>query len=159
MNGWSAIPPEVPWLIWLLLFVFFGPIALGSKVAARWPGVLGAYGRWRQARRLRAADADRADRNAARLAALEINFKEMQAAHVDQLGVMQDQIDAQAKQLKAQAETIAELRAAQSATDATLTEVTRKFWDAIGHIRRLTDALRQHADIPDAPASLREILG
>ncbi|BBZ65837.1 hypothetical protein MINS_12660 [Mycolicibacterium insubricum] len=159
MNGWSAIPPEIPWLIWLLLFVFFGPIALGSKVAARWPGVLGAYGRWRQARRLRAADADRADRNAARLAALEIDMREMQTTHVRQLDVMQAQLDAQAAQLEAQAATIAQLRVAQAATDATLTEVSQKFWDAIGYIRRLADALAHHAEVPEPPARLKELLG
>lgn len=43
-------PAGVPWLVWLILFMAFGPPALVSKTAAKFPSVLGATARWYQAR-------------------------------------------------------------------------------------------------------------
>ncbi len=158
MTWLEHLPYDLPWLVWLLLFVLFGPWALSSKLAAKIPGILGMFGRWRQEQRMRAADSDRADRTAIRLKALEDDLQEMQTSHVKQLDVMQEQLDAQSTQLEAQAEIIAKLRVDQAATDRNLSEVTSKFWAAVGYIRRLADALSRHAEVPPPPESLRDIL-
>ena len=41
---------DIPWLVWVFLFIFFGPYALASKLGAKFPGALGWVGRWWQGR-------------------------------------------------------------------------------------------------------------
>lgn len=137
----THIPIDLPWLVWLLLFLLIAPPAAVSKAAARIPGLGGLAARWWQERRLRVADSERADRNAALLHALRTDYDAMQA-----------ELDAMAGQL-------AGLRSTVSNLDTALSKANRRLWSAIAYIRILADALRQHADtIPDAPDELQDIL-
>lgn len=49
-------PAGVPWLVWIFLFIAFGPPALVSKTAAKFPSILGATARWWQGRRPKQSD-------------------------------------------------------------------------------------------------------
>lgn len=152
-------PDGTPWLLALLLMLFPGlPVAM-SKVAAKLPGVLGVPARWWQDRKLRAADADRAARVTARLEALERDYADLKVAQEKQIDVLQAQIASQGDQLGAQATEIRALRDTVTKLDTDLTVTQRRFWDAVGYVRQLVDALRKHSDdIPDPPSSLRDIL-
>ena len=98
-----------------------------SSVAARLPGVFGALGRWWRSReRHSAADA-------------------VSRAEIDR--VVQDyQRLAQAREEDHEhwRADIAELRAEIAELGRYLTESNQRFWDAVGYIRRLIAALRNH---------------
>lgn len=126
--SWEA-PAGVHWLVWLIVVLLFGPPALGSKAAARIPGVLGVAGRWWQKRKREQVDLDELGRLRRQVEALRKDWDE-------QVPTMQRRIDALEDQL---------------------TTATRKLWAALDHIRVLTGLLRRHApgvSIPDPPDEL-----
>lgn len=143
----NSPPAGIPPLLWLLIFLLGGQAAfaaLVSSVAARLPGVFGALGRWWRSReRHSAADAvsraeiDRVVRDYQRLA---------QAHEEDHEHWRAD---------------IAELHAEIAELKRYLTESNQRFWDAVGYIRRLIAALRNHVpddELPDPPERLDEYL-
>lgn len=140
-------PAGIPPLLWLLIFLLGGQAAfaaLVSSVAARLPGVFGALGRWWHSReRHSAADA-------------------VSRAEIDR--VVQDyQRLAQAREEDHEhwRADIAELRAEIAELKRYLTESNQRFWDAVGYIRRLIAALRNHVpddELPDPPERLDEYL-
>lgn len=140
-------PAGIPPLLWLLIFLLGGQAAfaaLVSSVGARLPGVFGALGRWWRSReRHSAADA-------------------VSRAEIDR--VVQDyQRLAQAREEDHEhwRADIAELRAEIAELKRYLTESNQRFWDAVGYIRRLIAALRNHVpddELPDPPERLDEYL-
>lgn len=143
----NSPPAGIPPLLWLLIFLLGGQAAfaaLVSSVAARLPGVFGALGRWWRSReRHSAADA-------------------VSRAEIDR--VVQDyQRLAQAREEDHEhwRADIAELRAEIAELKRYLTESNQRFWDAVGYIRRLISALRNHVpddELPDPPERLDEYL-
>ena len=140
-------PAGIPPLLWLLIFLLGGQAAfaaLVSSVAARLPGVFGALGRWWRSREHHSA-ADAVSR-----------------AEIDR--VVQDyQRLAQAREEDHEhwRADIAELRAEIAELKRSLTESNQRFWDAVGYIRRLIAALRNHVpddELPDPPERLDEYL-
>ena len=131
-----ASPPlGIPPLLWLLIFLIGGPSGITlllSKGAAKIPGVFGAAARWWQSREpaarsyeLQQCEIARLDEQYQRLAADAEEYRTQTTARLDTL-----------------ARTVADL-------EAQLTDQKRRFWAAIGYIRRLAGEL---ADIaPDHP--------
>lgn len=153
-----TMPDNLPWLVGLLAFFLSTPTVVSAWAAKHFPGWTGAAARWWQARKLRVAAEDRAERTAARLAALEADYSELRDAQTLQIGVLQSQIDDQGRQLESQAGEIGRLRSTIAKLDADLTSVTRRFWIAVGYVRLLADSLRQHAEVPAAPDELKDVL-
>lgn len=140
-------PAGIPPLLWLLIFLLGGQAAVAalvSSVGARLPGVFGALGRWWRSReRHSAADAvsraeiDRVVQDYQRLARTREEDHEHWRAD------------------------IAELRTEIAELKRYLNESNQRFWDAVGYIRRLIAALRNHVpddELPDPPERLDEYL-
>ena len=126
-------PAGVPWLVWILIVLLFGPPALGSRVTAKIPGILGAGARWWQDRKAYAVAADRTGRLTVELDALRQDWDRV----------------------------VPELHERLTALESELTEEKRRFWAAVGYIRQLVDALRKDdpdVDIPSVPDILRDIV-
>lgn len=140
-------PLGIPPLLWLLIFLIGGPTTLSllvSHAAARIPGFLGAAARWWQSHEpsarsydLQQREIERLDQQYQRLAADADDYRVQTTARLDTLTL-----------------TVANL-------EAQLTDQKRRFWAAIGYIRRLAGEL---ADIapehprPEVPEELREYL-
>lgn len=140
-------PAGIPWLVWLMFVMFFGPPALASKAAARIPGVLGATGRWWQARKVAAVSHDRLQRVQADLEALRADYEQLRKDHARDKA----ELRADNRELGERVDTL----------EASLTAEKRLRWAAIEYIRRLIDHARQHAPevpIPDAPVPLQDII-
>lgn len=131
MN-WTA-PAGVPWLVWIILVVLFGPPALASKAAARIPGVLGFTGRWWQARRIRVvAEGD--------LERMERELHELRADYDREVPTLTERVNS---------------------LEAQLSTAMRQLWAAVDYVRTLTGMLRRHAPgvpIPDPPEDLHDVL-
>ena len=153
-----TMPDNLPWLVGLLAFFLSTPTVVSAWAAKHFPGWTGAAARWWQARKLRVAAEDRLGRTEARLAALEADYEKQAAGYRQQIAVLQLQIDAQGRQLLAQAAEIGQLRDGQTKLEDDLTQANRRLWAAIGYIRKLGDALARHADVPEPPQELRDIL-
>lgn len=118
--SWEA-PAGVPWLVWLVIMLIFGPPALGSKLAARIPGVLGATGRWWQAREIAQVSQDELGRISAELHELRADYDRV----------------------------VPDLRERVNKLEEALDRAQRRLWAFRDHVRDLKDVLRRHA--PDAP--------
>ena len=118
--SWEA-PAGVPWLVWLAIMLIFGPPALGSKIAARIPGVLGATGRWWQARKIAQVSQDELGRISAELHELRADYDRV----------------------------VPDLRERVNKLEEALDRAQRRLWAFRDHVRDLKDVLRRHA--PDAP--------
>jgi hypothetical protein len=143
-----ASPPlGIPPLLWLLIFLIGGPTTLSllfSRMAARIPGFAGAAARWWQSREpaarsyeLQQREIKRLDEQYQRLAADAEEYRTQTTARLDTL-----------------ARTVADL-------EVQLTDQKRRFWAAIGYIRRLAAALSDCAvghPHPEVPEELREYL-
>ena len=140
-------PAGIPPLLWLLIFLLGGQAAfaaLVSSVAARLPGVFGALGRWWRSRERHSA-ADAVSR--AEIDRVVQDYQRLAQAHEE------DHEHWRAD--------IAELRAEIAELKRYLTESNQRFWDAVGYIRRLIAALRNHVPddvLPDPPERLDEYL-
>lgn len=124
----------------LIIVLLVGPPALLSKSAAHLPGVLGATGRWWQRREPATAS------------------YRISQTEIERISEAYDRVVEDYKGLVAHN---AEQDARMDALEKDLTEEKRRFWEAIGYIRRLIDALRRHdpdAEIPAIPEMLRDIL-
>lgn len=120
-------------MVWLILFLFFGPPALLSKGAAKLPSFLGAAARWWQAREPRSES-------------YRISQAEIVRIRTDYQRILED-YQSMAKRM----DTVEE----------ELTKEKRRSWAAVGYIRQLIDFVRRHApeaDIPDPPELLRDIV-
>lgn len=138
---------DIPWLVWVFLFVLFGPYALASKLGARLPGILGAVGRWWQGRDPEVA-AERRDSESYRIqgeeiARLTVQYERLRAdwaqqnARLDEFGSQLDRANRQ------------------------ITEVNQRFYTAIGYVRDLVIDFRRkdpEHQPPQPPELLREYL-
>ncbi|TWS25337.1 hypothetical protein FK268_09085 [Tsukamurella sputi] len=126
--SWEA-PAGVPWLVWLVIMLIFGPPALGSKIAAKLPGVLGVTGRWWQARKVAMVSQDELARLSAELHALREDYDR----------------------------DVPALRGRVDALERALDAAQRRLWAALDHVRVLRGLLRLHAPhivLPDPPEDL-----
>lgn len=131
--SWGELLGKVPWLAWVLIFTVFGPPAVGSKVAARIPGVLGMAGRWWQKRKA-------AEVSMGELQRIRMELKALRRDWDEQVPTMQRRLDELEQQL---------------------TTAMRQLWAAVDHIRTLTGILRRHAPgvpLPDPPEELKDVL-
>jgi hypothetical protein len=127
---WEA-PAGIPWLVWLIVVLLVGPPSLGSKAAAKIPGLLGVTGRWWQKRKA-------AEVSMGELARIRLELRALRRDWDEQVPALQKRVDA---------------------LEAQLTRTTRRLWAALDHIRTLTELLRRHAPgipIPDPPEELHE---
>ncbi|WP_367582274.1 hypothetical protein [Tsukamurella tyrosinosolvens] len=130
--SWDA-PAGVPWLVWLVILLIFGPPALGSKIAARIPGVLGATGRWWQARKIAHVSHDELGR-------IRVELTEL---HADYDRVVPD------------------LRERVNKLEEALDTAQRRLWAFRDHVRDLKDTLRRyapHAPVPAPPEEISDIV-
>lgn len=118
--SWEA-PAGVPWLVWLVIMLIFGPPALGSKLAARIPGALGATGRWWQARKIAQVSQDELGRISAELHELRKDYNRR----------------------------VPDLQKRVNALEAALDVAQRRLWAFRDWSRDLRNSHRLHA--PDAP--------
>lgn len=143
-----ADPPlGIPPLLWLLIFLIGGPTTISlifSRAAARLPGILGAAGRWWQKREPAARSYD------------------LQQREIERLDAQYQRLAADAEEYRSQTtERLDTLTRTVADLEAQLTDQKRRFWAAIGYIRRLAGEL---ADIapehprPEVPEELREYL-
>ena len=135
-----TMPDNLPWLVGVLLFLLTTPTLISKWAADHLPGWTGATARWWRARKLRVAAEDRAERTEAILRALQVDYEAMQV-----------ELDEMVKEM-------AGLRSTVTKLDADLTQANRRLWASIGYIRKLADSLRQHAEVPEPPELLRDIL-
>lgn len=143
-----ASPPlGIPPLLWLLIFLIGGPTTLSllfSRMAARIPGILGAAGRWWQKREPSARSYELQEREISRI---DEQYQRLAADAEEYRRVTDERIDTLSK-------TVADL-------EVQLTDQKRRFWAAIGYIRRLAAALSDIAPghpHPEVPEELREYL-
>ena len=141
--SWEA-PAGVPWLVWLAIMLIFGPPALGSKIAARIPGVLGAGARWWQARKIAHASHDELGRIRVELHELRdgVELHELRELRADYDRVVPD------------------LRERVNKLEEALDRAQRRLWAFRDHVRDLRDTLRRHAPdapIPDPPEEIRDM--
>lgn len=129
--SWEA-PAGVPWLVWLVIMLLVGPPSLASKAMARIPGVLGATGRWWQARRIAQVSQDELGRISTELHELRADYDRV----------------------------VPDLRERVNKLEEALDRAQRRLWAFRDHVRDLKDTLRRHAPdapIPDPPEEIRDM--
>lgn len=154
MTPWDALlKVQLHPLVWVLLFLLFGPPALMSKTAAKAPGFLGAVGRWNQRRRerVRALPAPLSfAQQQEEIQRLADQYRELHTANAE---LRQDN-----KELRAEYDA---LDKRLDALEADLTQEKRLRWSAIGYIREMWDWARKHlpgTELPEPPQLLQGIL-
>lgn len=136
MN-WT-IPTGLDPLLWIVLFLLFGPPMLLSKAGAKMPGFLGWAGRKWQAHGI---EPDRKS-----IASYQVSQSEIRRVVDDYTRLNTD---------------YGELAERVDRIEEELSREKRIRWAAIGYIRQLIDALRKHApgaEVPPAPPLLSDIL-
>ena len=143
-----ADPPlGIPPLLWLLIFLIGGPTTLSllfSRMAARIPGFAGAAARWWQSREPAARSYELQEREISRI---DAQYERLERDAEEYRRVTDERIDTLSK-------TVADL-------EVQLTDQKRRFWAAIGYIRRLAAALSDIAPghpHPEVPEELRDYL-
>ena len=133
-------PAGINPLLWLIIFLLIGPPMLLAKTAAKIPGFVGTLARWW--------------RNRQPEVQADVKLSEAwqrQDREIKRLSSAYDSIS----------EDYTELAGRVDELDRKLSEVTRRFFAALGHIRVLAAIIRridpQH-EIPDPPTELREYL-
>ena len=138
--GWADLPSGTPWWVAVILVLAFGRPALGSAFMSRVPGWLGAYAR----HRAEATPEARADMSLS--AAWERQDREIKRLAAAYDSVLDD---------------FNELSTRVDELDRKLAEATKRFFAALGYVRRLITVIRrldpQH-QIPDPPTELEVYL-
>lgn len=139
-------PAGIHPLIWLGIFLIFGPPAVISRTAAKLPSILGATARWWQRRQQKAAEKAAAD--------------EPQRECSPSYQVSQQEILRIREDYKRLSEDYVQLKGRVDGLEVELTDEKKRAWAGIGYIRRLIDSHSRHApgvDIPPPPEVLRDI--
>ncbi|GAA2378588.1 hypothetical protein [Gordonia cholesterolivorans] len=134
------LPIGTPWWVAVIIIVAFGRPALGSAIMSRVPGWLGAYARHRQSR----TPEGRAD--------LSLSAAwERQDREIKRLSAAYDSLS----------EDYGDLASRVDSLDRKLSEMTKKFFSALGYIRQLVATIRRldpDHTIPDPPVDLEVYL-
>lgn len=143
----ADLPSGTPWWIAIIMILAFGRPALGSAVAARIPGWLGAYGRRRQAKAAAAPAPSSSERvSRAEIDRIEADYKRLAAAREADRREFHQQIE----DLKA---SVAELK-------ANLTVANQRMWAAIASLRVHRAIVEEVAPdrLPEVPDKLKDLV-
>lgn len=137
-------PIGIPPLLWLLILLIGGPSGITlllSKGAAKVPGFLGAAARWWQSREPATRSYELQQREISRI---DAQYERLERDAAEYRRVTDERIDTLSK-------TVADL-------EVQLTDQKRRFWAAIGYIRRLAATLDDDHPRPEVPQELRDYL-
>ena len=139
-------PAGIHPLLWLALFLIFGPPAVVSRTAAKFPSVLGSTARWWQRRQDAAIEKAEEEHDPENSPSYQVSQREIARMRTDYRRLRRD---------------YDELIKRMDRMEQELTDEKRRSWAAISYIRRLIDSHSRHApgvEIPPPPEVLRDIV-
>lgn len=143
----TDVPSGTPWWVAIILILAFGRPALGSAMAARIPGWVGAYARRRQEKAAAAPAPSSSERvSRAEIDRIEADYKRLTAAREADRAEFNSQIEDLKK-------SVAELK-------MSLTVANQRMWAAIGSLRVHRAIVAEVAPdrLPDVPDKLKDLV-